>query len=93
MKWVTREPPKIDRIACTWLIARFIDRTPEFLYVPANQVLKIAAETGAYRTYMAGASRARPPRSAQVRVHRICMLRIISNTPTASSANSTKPQR
>ena len=47
MKWVTRERPKIDRIACPWLIARFIDRTPEFLYVPANQVLKIAAETGA----------------------------------------------
>ena len=47
MKWVTRERPKIDRIACPWLIARFIDKTPEFLYVPANQVLKIAAETGA----------------------------------------------
>ena len=47
MKWVTRERPKIDRIACPWLIARFIDKTPEFLYVPANQVLRIAAETGA----------------------------------------------
>ena len=47
MKWVTRERPKIDRIACPWLIARFIDKTPEFLYVPANQVLRIASETGA----------------------------------------------
>ncbi len=47
MKWVTRERPKIDRIACPWLIARFIDKTPEFLYVPADQVLKVAAETGA----------------------------------------------
>ena len=47
MKWVTRERPKIDRIACPWLIARFIDKTPDFLYVPANQVLRIAAETGA----------------------------------------------
>jgi len=47
MKWVTRERPKIDRIACPWLIARFIDREPEFLYVPANQVLKVAADTGA----------------------------------------------
>ncbi len=47
MKWVTRERPKIDRIACPWLIARFIDKEPEFLYVPASQVLKIAAETGA----------------------------------------------
>ena len=47
MKWVTRERPKIDRIACPWLIARFIDKAPEFLYVPSNQVLKVAAETGA----------------------------------------------
>ena len=47
MKWVTRERPKIDRIACPWLIARFIDREPEFLYVAADQVLRTAAETGA----------------------------------------------
>lgn len=47
MKWVTRERPKIDRIACPWLIARFIDKTPEFLYVPADQVLKVANDTGA----------------------------------------------
>ena len=47
MKWVTRERPKIDRIACPWLVARFIDASPEFLYVPADQVLRVAAETGA----------------------------------------------
>jgi len=47
MKWVTRARPKIDRIACPWLIARFIDPVAEFLYVPANQVLKVAEETGA----------------------------------------------
>ena len=47
MKWITRERPKIDRIACPWLIARFIDNSPEFLYVPADQVLRIAEETGA----------------------------------------------
>jgi hypothetical protein len=47
MKWVTRERPKIDRIACPWLIARFIDKQPEFLYVPSNRVLAVAAETGA----------------------------------------------
>jgi hypothetical protein len=46
MKWVTRERPKIDRIACPWLIARFIDRQPEFLYVPTDQVLRVAEETG-----------------------------------------------
>lgn len=47
MKWVTRERPKIDRIACPWLIARFIDPAPEFLYVPADRVMQVAAETGA----------------------------------------------
>lgn len=47
MKWVTRERPKIDRIACPWLIARFIDEAPEFLYVPAGEVLAVAETTGA----------------------------------------------
>lgn len=47
MKWVTRERPKIDRIACPWLIAKFIDKEPEFLYVPSGEVLKVAEETGA----------------------------------------------
>ena len=47
MKWVTREHPKIDRIACPWLIARFIDPEPEFLYVPAPDVLRVATESGA----------------------------------------------
>ena len=47
MKWVTRERPKIDRIACPWLIARFIDKAPEFLYVPSDQVLAVAKDTGA----------------------------------------------
>lgn len=47
MKWVTRERPKIDRIACPWLIARFIDEQPEFLYVPARDVLEVAQREGA----------------------------------------------
>lgn len=47
MKWVTRERPKIDRIACPWLIQRFIDPAAEFLYVPAGEVLRVAAATGA----------------------------------------------
>lgn len=47
MKWVTRERPKIDRIACPWLISRFIDHEAQFLYVPAAQVGKTAAVTGA----------------------------------------------
>ncbi len=47
MKWITRERPKIDRIACPWLIAKFIDHEPEFLYVPASDVLRIAEDVGA----------------------------------------------
>ena len=47
MKWVTRERPKIDRIACPWLVARFVDPQAEFLYVPAGEVARVAAETGA----------------------------------------------
>ena len=47
MKWVTRARPKIDRIACPWLVLRFIDAEAEFLYVPAADVLATAAATGA----------------------------------------------
>jgi hypothetical protein len=47
MKWITRERPKIDRIACPWLIARFIDQRPEFIYVANDRVLAVAHETGA----------------------------------------------
>ena len=47
MNWVTRELPKIDRIACPWLILRFIDAQAQFHYVPADQVLAIAKQTGA----------------------------------------------
>ena len=47
MKWITRERPKIDRIACPWLVARFIDPQAEFLYVPAADVMGVAAATDA----------------------------------------------
>ena len=47
MKWVTRERPKIDRLACPWLIRRFIDAEAEIHYVPAPQVLAVAASEGA----------------------------------------------
>jgi hypothetical protein len=47
MKWVTRERPKTDRIACPWLIRRFIDPGAEFLYVPADKVLEVAEDEGA----------------------------------------------
>ena len=47
MKWITRARPKIDRIACPWLILRFIESDAEFLYVPSEQVLSVAGQTGA----------------------------------------------
>jgi len=47
MQWVTRERPKVDRIACPWLIKRFVDPNAEFLYVPAEEVLAVAEQTGA----------------------------------------------
>jgi len=43
-RWVTRERPKIDRIACPWLVARFVDPEAEFLYVPPKEVLRSAKE-------------------------------------------------
>jgi len=46
-RWVTRERPKIDRIACPWLIARFVDARAEFLYVPQKEVLGAAREKDA----------------------------------------------
>jgi hypothetical protein len=42
MKWITREKARVDRIACPWLISRFIDRDAEFLFVPADQVMTVA---------------------------------------------------
>jgi hypothetical protein len=47
MKWVTRERPVIDRIACPWLIAKFIDKEAEFLFVPPTEVIPVAEKTGA----------------------------------------------
>ena len=47
MKWITREKARVDRIACPWLISRFIDKDPMFLFVPADQVMAAAAREGA----------------------------------------------
>ena len=46
-KWITREHPKVDRVACPWLVERFIDREAEFLYVPAEAVRREAERVGA----------------------------------------------
>ena len=47
MKWVTRERVKVDRVACPWLIRKFVDEQAEFLFVPAEQVLVVAEREGA----------------------------------------------
>ncbi len=47
MQWITRSHIHVDRVACPWLIIRFIDNEAEFLFVPANQIEKVARETGA----------------------------------------------
>src|SRR5215468_5724987 len=47
MKWITRERPKIDRIACPWLIKRFVDLEAEFVYVPKDKVLEEAEKLSA----------------------------------------------
>ena len=47
MKWVTRARPKVDRVACPWLIKRFVDPQAEFLYVPPEEVMEVAGREGA----------------------------------------------
>ena len=46
-KWITREHPKVDRVACPWLVERFVDREPEFFYVPSDKVMTEAKRIGA----------------------------------------------
>jgi len=47
MKWITRERVKVDRVACPWLIRKFVDPQAEFLFVPSDQVAAVAAREGA----------------------------------------------
>lgn len=56
MKWVTRQHPKTDRIACPWLIRRFIDSDAEIVYVPTEQVLTVAAARDAFSFDAPGAT-------------------------------------
>lgn len=55
MKWITREHPRVDRVACPWLIEKLVDRSAEFLYVPADRVAAEAERTGATPYDVAGA--------------------------------------
>jgi hypothetical protein len=54
MKWITREHVKVDRVACPWLIRKFVDPAAEFLFVPTAQVLDVAAREGATPFDVAG---------------------------------------
>lgn len=56
MKWITRERPKIDRIACPWLIKNFVDKDAEFIYVPKEQVFARAEELNAIPYDIPGAA-------------------------------------
>jgi hypothetical protein len=47
MKWITRERPKIDRLACPWLIKRFVDKEAEFIFTPFSEVIKKAKDLNA----------------------------------------------
>jgi len=47
MKWITRERVKVDRVACPWLIKKFIDPDAEFLFVPSEEVMTVAEREGA----------------------------------------------
>lgn len=47
MKWITREKVKVDRVACPWLIRKFVDSQAEFLFVPTDQVMAVAEREGA----------------------------------------------
>ena len=47
MKWITREHVKVDRVACPWLIKKFVDKDAEFLFVPTDQVMEVAEREGA----------------------------------------------
>jgi hypothetical protein len=55
MQWVTRSRPKVDRIACPWLIRRFVDPDAQFFYVPGDEVTGFASRTGAIPFDIAGA--------------------------------------
>jgi len=55
MRWVTRSHVHVDRVACPWLIRRFVDSEAEFIFVPKSEVQRVAAETGAIPFDVAGA--------------------------------------
>ena len=100
MKWITRERPKIDRIACPWLIARFIDETPDFLYVPAADVVRIANEserlalrmltTGTHDQHTQHPTATTAPRAEATAVPKPTETETAEQSPGADSARGTR---
>ena len=104
MKWVTRERPKTDRIACPWLIKNFIDAEAEFLYVPADQVLEVAEREGAHsydapgrratRTATGSARSRCSSRSTSSTIRRVTLLaRIVHGADVAEDRDATPQSR
>ncbi len=75
MKWVTREKARVDRIACPWLITRFIDKEPTFLFVPARDVLAVAKKEDAI-PYDCGGDRVSGPCAGRLRQHEEAVPRV-----------------
>ena len=84
MKWVTRENANVDRIACPWLVARFVDGSAEFHYVPSKEVLEAAKERDAvpYDIPRGCACTYFPEANALVPVRQVAHT---SNTPASKS--------
>ncbi len=69
MFWVTRSHVHVDRVACPWLITRFIDNQAEFLFVPAREIEKVVKETGAIPFDAPGVELGHKDRPLFVRIH------------------------
>ena len=65
MKWITREHVKVDRVACPWLIRKFIDPAAELLFVPGDQVMAVAEREGATPYNVKGVGSVTTGRSAR----------------------------
>jgi hypothetical protein len=99
MQWVTRRRPKIDRLACPWLIRRFIDKDAEFLFVAPDDVREIANGTGAIPFDVPGVELAAPPGGcgfdafvAKYRLHDPALIRIADIVRAADNDNSHAPR-
>ena len=87
--WVTRERPKIDRIACPWLVRRFVDPAAEFLYVPVERVFAVAKEANA--TPACGSPRTREPVAITTPFVAVCVSVLPSAVTFTDEADARTP--